>query len=35
MMQNSITFTEFGDQFVRATSRSSAAVRYVGRGHLG
>jgi hypothetical protein len=35
MMQNSIPSTEFGDQLVRAASRSSAAVRYVGRGHLG
>jgi hypothetical protein len=35
MMQNSIPSTEFGDQPVRAASRSSAAARYVGRGHLG
>ena len=34
-LRRSIPSTEFGDQLVRAESRSSAAVPYVGRGHVG
>jgi SAM-dependent methyltransferase len=30
-----LAWSEFGDPLVRAASRSSAAVPYVGRGHLG